>query len=126
MVWNEPMVADRLKAFCWQHIISVQLRGYCCSVSAKHNSSLGVNYNRHVGGFMQTSLKQIEEQALGLNSEDRAKLAEVMLESLSSPLAAVEEAWAEEIEKRIAAYDRGEIPAYAAEDVFAEAKRIAE
>jgi len=75
---------------------------------------------------MQTSLKQIEEQALGLNSEDRAKLAEVMLESLSSPLAAVEEAWAEEIEKRIAAYDRGEIPAYAAEDVFAEAKRIAE
>ena len=75
---------------------------------------------------MQTSLKQIEEQALGLNSEDRAKLAEVTLESFSSPLAAVEEAWAQEIEKRIAAYDRGEIPAYAAEDVFAEAKRIAE
>ena len=73
---------------------------------------------------MQTSLKQIEEQALGLNSEDRAKLAELMLESLSSPLAEVEEAWAQEIEKRVAAYDRGEIPAYAAEDVFAEAKRI--
>jgi putative addiction module component (TIGR02574 family) len=74
---------------------------------------------------MQTSLKQIEEQALGLNSEDRAKLAELMLESLSSPLAEVEEAWAQEIEKRVAAYDRGEIPAYAAEDVFADAKRIA-
>jgi putative addiction module component (TIGR02574 family) len=73
---------------------------------------------------MQTSLEQIEEQALGLNSEDRAKLAEAMLESLSSPLAEVEEAWAQEIEKRVAAYDRGEIPAYAAEDVFAEAKRI--
>lgn len=74
---------------------------------------------------MKTSLKQIEEQALGLDSEDRARLAEVMLESLSSPLAAVEEAWAQEIEKRVAAYDRGEIPAYAAEDIFAEAKRIA-
>ena len=74
---------------------------------------------------MRTSLKQIQEQALGLNSEDRAKLAEVMLESLSSPLAEVAAAWAQEIELRVAAYDRGDVPAYAAEDVFAEAKRIA-
>lgn len=73
---------------------------------------------------MQTPLKQIEEQALSLSAEERAKLAEVMLESLSAPLAEVEEAWAKEIEQRIEAYDRGEIPAYAAEDVFAEAKHI--
>ena len=73
---------------------------------------------------MNTSLKQIEEQALSLNPEERAKLAEVMLESLNLPLAEIEEAWAQEIEQRVAAYDRGEIPAYAAEDVFAEAKRI--
>ena len=63
---------------------------------------------------MQTSFKQIEAQALSLNSEDRAKLAELMLESLSSPLADVEEAWAQEIEKRVAAYDGGEVPAYTA------------
>ncbi len=74
---------------------------------------------------MQASLKQLEEQALSLNAEERAKLAEVMLESLSAPLAEVEEAWDHEIELRVAAYDRGDIPAYAAEDVFAEAKRIA-
>ncbi|MEX2488722.1 MAG: addiction module protein [Pseudomonadales bacterium] len=74
---------------------------------------------------MQTLLEQLEEQALGLNSEERAKLAEVMLESLSAPLAEVEEAWAHEIEQRVAAYDRGEVPTYAAEDVFAEAKHIA-
>ena len=73
---------------------------------------------------MNTSLKQVEEQALSLNPDERAKLAEVMLESLSLPLAEIEEAWAQEIEQRVAAYDRGEIPAYAAEDVFAEAKRI--
>ncbi|MDP4529880.1 addiction module protein [Alkalimonas delamerensis] len=73
---------------------------------------------------MQTSLKQIEEQALGLNSEDRAKLAEVMLESLSPSLAEVEAAWAQEIAERVAAYDKGEMPVFAAEDVFAEAKRI--
>lgn len=33
-------------------------------------------------------------------------------------------AWAQEIERRVAAYDRGEIPSYAAEDVFAEARRF--
>jgi len=73
---------------------------------------------------MNTPLKQVEEQALGLNPEERARLAEVMLESLSAPLAGIEESWAQEIEQRVAAYDLGEIPSFAAEDVFAEAKRI--
>lgn len=73
---------------------------------------------------MHSSLKQVEEQALSLNPEKRAKLAEVMLESLSEPLAEIEEAWAQEIKQRVAAYDRGDIPSYPAEGVFAEAKRI--
>jgi len=73
---------------------------------------------------MESSLKQIEEQALGLNAEDRAKLAEVMLESLNAPIAEVEAAWAREIEQRVAAYDRGDVQTHAAEDVFAEAKRL--
>jgi putative addiction module component (TIGR02574 family) len=73
---------------------------------------------------MGSSLKQIEEQALGLKAEERAKLAEVMLESLNAPIAEVSEAWAREVEQRVAAYDRGDIPAHAAEDVFAEATRI--
>jgi putative addiction module component (TIGR02574 family) len=72
---------------------------------------------------MSTSLEQVEEQALSLSPEDRAKLAEVMLESLAAPLAEIEEAWAQEIEQRVAAFDRGDIPSYPAEDVFAEAKR---
>jgi putative addiction module component (TIGR02574 family) len=73
---------------------------------------------------MNTSLTQVEAQALSLNPEERAKLAELMLESLSKPLADIEAAWAEEIDQRVAAYDRGEIPSYPAQDVFAEAKRI--
>jgi putative addiction module component (TIGR02574 family) len=73
---------------------------------------------------MSASLKQIEDQARALTPEERAKLAESMLESLHSPLAEIEAAWAEEIEQRVAAFDRGEIPAYPAEDVFAEALRI--
>ena len=73
---------------------------------------------------MSASLKQIEDQARSLTPEDRAKLAESMLESLHSPLAEIENAWNEEIERRVAAFDRGEIPAYQSEDVFAEARRI--
>jgi len=73
---------------------------------------------------MPPSLKQIEEQARALSAEERAKLAESMLESLHTPLAGIEAAWAEEIEQRVAAFDRGEMASYAAEDVFAEARRI--
>lgn len=73
---------------------------------------------------MSVSLKHIEEQARALSAEERAKLAESMLESLHAPLSEIEAAWAEEIEQRVAAFDRGEIPSYAAEDVFAEARRI--
>ncbi len=73
---------------------------------------------------MSASLKQIEEQARSLSAEERAKLAESMLESLHAPLSEIESAWAEEIELRVAAFDRGEMPAYAAEDVFAEAHRM--
>jgi len=73
---------------------------------------------------MPTSLKQIEKQARALTAEDRAKLAESLLESLQSPISDIEKAWAEEIEQRIASFDRGEISAYPAEDVFADARRI--
>ena len=73
---------------------------------------------------MGSSLKQIEEQALGLSAEERARLAETMLESLNAPIAEVAEAWAHEIEQRVAAYDRGDVQTHDAEDVFAEAKRL--
>lgn len=73
---------------------------------------------------MSASLKQIEEQARALSAEDRARLAESMLESLHVPVSEVEAAWAEEIERRVAAFDRGEIPSYSAEDVFGEARRL--
>ena len=59
-----------------------------------------------------------------MGAEERARLAESMLASLHSPLAEIDAAWAQEIEERIAAFDRGEIPAHAAEDVFAEARRM--
>jgi hypothetical protein len=49
-----------------------------------------------------------------------------LIETLhDSPLAEVEAAWEEEIVRRVAAYERGEVETYAAEEVFAEARRIA-
>lgn len=73
---------------------------------------------------MATSFREIEQQAQALAAEDRAKLAETLLESLQAPLSDIETAWAQEIEERVAAFDRGETQAYAAEDVFAEARRL--
>jgi putative addiction module component (TIGR02574 family) len=73
---------------------------------------------------MAASLKEIERQARELATEERAKLAETLIESLHSPLADIEAAWAKEIEERVAAFDRGEMQAYAAKDVFAEARRL--
>jgi putative addiction module component (TIGR02574 family) len=73
---------------------------------------------------MAASLEEIELQARGLTTDERAKLAETLLESLHSPVFNVHAAWAREIEDRVAAFDRGEAPAYPAEDVFAEARRL--
>jgi putative addiction module component (TIGR02574 family) len=75
---------------------------------------------------MPDTLKELEEQARALTAEERARLAEVLLESLQdAPIAEIEAAWDAEIEQRIPAYDRGELQTFSAEDVFAEARRLA-
>jgi hypothetical protein len=75
---------------------------------------------------MKADLEQIEPQVRGLSDNDRARLAESMLESLHELLADVESAWVEEIERRVEAFDRGELPSYPAEDVFDERSRLVE
>jgi putative addiction module component (TIGR02574 family) len=63
--------------------------------------------------------------ARALSAEERAQLAEALLASLQTPpLTDIETLWDREIEARVAAYDRGETQTYAAEDVFAEARRL--
>lgn len=74
---------------------------------------------------MASSLKDLEKMARTLAADERAQLAEALLESLqASPLSDIETLWNREIEARVAAYDRGEAQTYAAEDVFAEARRL--
>jgi putative addiction module component (TIGR02574 family) len=75
---------------------------------------------------MADTLKELEAQARSLSPEERARLAQSLLESLrDAPVAEIEKAWDAEIVERVAAYDRGELPTFTAEDVFAEARRLA-
>jgi nitrate reductase assembly molybdenum cofactor insertion protein NarJ len=73
---------------------------------------------------MSSSLHQIEEQARSLSAEDRAKLAEFMLESLHTSIEEIEAEWSEEIALRIDAFENGDISSYSAAQVFAEARQI--
>jgi len=75
---------------------------------------------------MSVSLADVELQARMLSPDDRAKLAELLLESLQgTAVSDIEAEWRQEVEDRVVAYDRGETQTYSAEEVFAEAKRIA-
>ncbi len=75
---------------------------------------------------MSALLAEIEQQTRTLSPDDRAHLAEILLESLCDPsLPEIEQKWAQEIENRVAAYDRGELQTHSAEEVFAKAKRMA-
>lgn len=75
---------------------------------------------------MADLVAELADQAKSLTAEERSRLVELLLESLHEPpIADVEAAWEKEIERRVAAYERGEVETFAAEDVFAEARRIA-
>ena len=75
---------------------------------------------------MTDLVAELAERGRSLALEDRSRLVELLLDSLHEPpLAEIEAAWDKEIERRIAAYERGEVETFAAEDVFAEARRIA-
>lgn len=61
-----------------------------------------------------------------LAPEDRERLVDLLLESLNEPaVAELDAAWEAEIDRRFAAYDRGEVQAIDADDVFAKARHIA-
>lgn len=75
---------------------------------------------------MPDLVAELAEQARTLSAEERSRLVDLLLESLhDAPLAEVEAAWDKEIGGRVAAFERGEVQSHAAEDVFAEARRIA-
>ena len=70
---------------------------------------------------MPASLAKIEAEALQLSAEERVRLADHLLASVSSE-PDVEEAWAEEIERRLAEVEAG-APLVSLEDAVARARR---
>jgi putative addiction module component (TIGR02574 family) len=75
---------------------------------------------------MADIVAELADRGRSLAPEDRSRLVELLLESLHEPpLSEIEAAWDAEIVKRVEAYKRGEVETFAAEDVFAEARRIA-
>lgn len=73
---------------------------------------------------MSSLMDHIEAQSRSHLAEDRAKLAESLLESLRPFIGEIEAAWSDEIAARIAAFEHGDVPPYAAEQVFAEARHL--
>ena len=70
------------------------------------------------------SVTAIQDEILGLPATDRARLIDVLWNSISTPeQQAREAAWAAESERRIDAYDAGKLTAREARDVFADLKK---
>jgi putative addiction module component (TIGR02574 family) len=68
---------------------------------------------------MQSDLDTVTAAALSLPAPDRAALAERLLDSLDDrEQKEVDAAWAEEAERRLQAFDRGELKAIPEEEVF--------
>lgn len=75
---------------------------------------------------MDDTVNELAQRGLALSKEERSRLVELLLESLQeSPVTEVEQAWDEEIDRRLSDYDRGDTKSIAAEDVFAKARSIA-
>lgn len=72
---------------------------------------------------MKDQVADLARRGVALPEDDKARLAELRLPSLGTkPPSEVEAAWNVEIERRLAAYDRGEVRAIDAEEVFAKAE----
>ncbi|HYI08597.1 MAG TPA: addiction module protein [Thermoanaerobaculia bacterium] len=74
---------------------------------------------------MTRPVEQLYEQASQLSTEDRAELAGMLLQSIEDPPdEGVEEAWAAEIERRMADYRAGRVKTIPWSEVRAHLHRI--
>ncbi len=67
---------------------------------------------------MTARAEQVLSEALNLPPSERAQLAERLFSSLDVSQKELERLWAQEADSRIDAYDRGDIKAVSANDVF--------
>lgn len=75
---------------------------------------------------MRNSVETLAHQGKQLPPAEREQLVDELLSSLNEPaVAALDAAWSDEVARRLQAYDRGEVKAISAEEVFAKARAIA-
>ena len=75
---------------------------------------------------MHDQVTELAQRGMALLPEDRSRLVDILIESLHEPAnAEVEAAWALEIERRLAEYDRGETYSIDGGEVFARARSLA-
>jgi putative addiction module component (TIGR02574 family) len=78
-----------------------------------------------VGAFeglaMETELQKLEAEALKLTADERAALAQRLLASLEED-AEIDEAWAVEVERRIAEIESGAVPLIPIADALAQVR----
>ena len=73
---------------------------------------------------MSANSELILKEALALPLQERAELVERLLATFKSPAdPRIEDLWVREAEDRVDAYDRGELKAVPAEDVFDKIKQ---
>jgi putative addiction module component (TIGR02574 family) len=72
---------------------------------------------------MSAEARTLIQSALALGPEERALVAEKILESLIEPDPANDAEWAREAEDRLEAYDRGEIQGIPLGDVMRDLRR---
>jgi putative addiction module component (TIGR02574 family) len=68
---------------------------------------------------MNERAKLITEQALSLPRDEQEELYRALAENLGKPDAAIDEAWLDEAEDRLAAYGRGEIASVTLDEMIA-------
>ncbi|MES3040611.1 MAG: addiction module protein [Pseudomonadota bacterium] len=75
---------------------------------------------------MLHSVAELAQQGKQLPPAEREQLVDELLSSLNEPaVAELDAAWSAEVSRRLQAYDRGEVRAVSAEEVFAKARAIA-
>jgi putative addiction module component (TIGR02574 family) len=75
---------------------------------------------------MSDQVAELAKRGKALAPEDRSRLVDMLLESLNEQsLSEIEAAWDEEAERRLGAYDRGDVQAIDGEEVLAKARALA-
>lgn len=72
---------------------------------------------------MNTDLLEIEKSALRLNNQEKARLADKLLQSIYGEAdSEIDMAWIEEVRRRKASLEKGEATLFGAADVMKEAR----